>query len=393
MASSLYKQRLLKFNELLETTKDEGEDTTNGVVIDTRSLRELCFEVGCPDDQKHIRSLVWKILLGYLPSNRSEWKRHLEEKRKLYKQFVSELIISDSNGAQSPDDHPLNTAPNSHWKNYFRDNEVLSQIYKDVRRLYPDISFFQQRIAKTFTNKAANCDVIGRTASKAYTIDVIRNCFGATEVRDNQRKTNRTDDNEEDFESPKSSDGEEYHWQIVARLNPGQGYVQGMNEIIGPLYYVFANDNHDGWSDHSEADTFWCFTSLMSEIRDIYNSHADSDHSTGIVSLMTRLTSLLSREDSDLCHRITLVQAIKPHYYAFRWLTLLLSQEFPLPDVLRLWDFLFADEKRFNFLLQTLLREDLMSGDFASNMKLLQNFPERIDLNQIINRAKQIHIT
>ncbi|CAG2180759.1 unnamed protein product, partial [Oppiella nova] len=44
---------LFKFNELLETTKDEGEDTTNGVVIDTRSLRELCFEVGCPDDQKH----------------------------------------------------------------------------------------------------------------------------------------------------------------------------------------------------------------------------------------------------------------------------------------------------------------------------------------------------
>ncbi|CAG2117753.1 unnamed protein product [Medioppia subpectinata] len=108
---------------------------------------------------------------------------------------------------------------------------------------------------------------------------------------------------------------------------------------------------------------------------------------------MTRLTSLLSREDNDLCHKITLVQAIKPHYYAFRWLTLLLSQEFPLPDVLRLWDFLFSDEKRFNFLLQTLVREDLMSGDFASNMKLLQNFPERIDLNQIINRAKQIHMT
>ena len=35
---------------------------------------------------------------------------------------------------------------------------------------------------------------------------------------------------------------------IYAKLNPGQGYVQGMNEIIGPLYYVFANDNHDGWS-------------------------------------------------------------------------------------------------------------------------------------------------
>lgn len=35
---------------------------------------------------------------------------------------------------------------------------------------------------------------------------------------------------------------------IYAKLNPGQGYVQGMNEIIGPIYYVFANDNKKEWA-------------------------------------------------------------------------------------------------------------------------------------------------
>jgi hypothetical protein len=35
----------------------------------------------------------------------------------------------------------------------------------------------------------------------------------------------------------------------------------------------------------------------------------------------------------------------------FRWITLLLSQEFPLPDVLRIWDTLFSDESRFDFLI------------------------------------------
>lgn len=50
-------------------------------------------------------------------------------------------------------------------------------------------------------------------------------------------------------------DKEESHWQIVARvlfiyakLNPGQGYVQGMNEIIGPLYYTFTNDCDEDWN-------------------------------------------------------------------------------------------------------------------------------------------------
>ena len=33
-------------------------------------------------------------------------------------------------------------------------------------------------------------------------------------------------------------------------------------------------------------------------------------------------------------------------FYAFRWLSLLLSQEFPLPDVISLWDSLFSDPQR-----------------------------------------------
>lgn len=44
-------------------------------------------------------------------------------------------------------------------------------------------------------------------------------------------------------------EGQEAHWEVVerilflyAKLNPGQSYVQGMNEIIGPIYYTFASD-------------------------------------------------------------------------------------------------------------------------------------------------------
>lgn len=46
-------------------------------------------------------------------------------------------------------------------------------------------------------------------------------------------------------------EGQEAHWEVVqrilflyAKLNPGQSYVQGMNEIIGPIYYVLASDPH-----------------------------------------------------------------------------------------------------------------------------------------------------
>ena len=50
------------------------------------------------------------------------------------------------------------------------------------------------------------------------------------------------------------SQGQEAHWEVVermlflfAKLNPGQGYVQGMNEIIGPIYYVLTSGNRLEW--------------------------------------------------------------------------------------------------------------------------------------------------
>lgn len=55
------------------------------------------------------------------------------------------MIIPPGEVEQSEDcDHPLSDGPESAWSTYFKDNEVLLQIDKDVRRLCPDISFFQQ---------------------------------------------------------------------------------------------------------------------------------------------------------------------------------------------------------------------------------------------------------
>ena len=36
---------------------------------------------------------------------------------------------------------------------------------------------------------------------------------------------------------------------------------------------------------------------------------------------------------------------VNAQFYAFRWITLLLTQEFPFPDVVRLWDALLAAPK------------------------------------------------
>ncbi|KRY57133.1 LIM/homeobox protein Awh [Trichinella britovi] len=119
---------------------------------------------------------------------------------------------------------------------------------------------------------------------------------------------------------------------------------------------------------------------LMSEIKDNFIKTLDSSN-VGIDHQMRALYSLLQRVDPVLHQAMTEVQQLCPQYFAFRWLSLLLSQEFLLPDVIRLWDTLFADCRRFEFLLYVclamliLVRNDILTNEFSVNVRMLQNYP------------------
>lgn len=57
---------------------------------------------------------------------------------------AEEMAIPPGANKSQCADHPLSDGPESAWSTFFKDNEFLLQIDKDVRRLCPDISFFQQ---------------------------------------------------------------------------------------------------------------------------------------------------------------------------------------------------------------------------------------------------------
>ena len=82
-------------------------------------------------------------------------------------------------------------------------------------------------------------------------------------------------------------------------------------------------------TEHAEADTFFCFTNLMSKMRDNFIKTLD-DSPTGINAKMNRLMQMVKRCDAKLWVRFQ-QQDLKPQFFGFRWLTLWLTQEFPLP--------------------------------------------------------------
>ncbi|KAF9566196.1 hypothetical protein EC968_003849, partial [Mortierella alpina] len=192
-------------------------------------------------------------------------------------------------------------------------------------------------------------------------------------------------------ESEEGSEDElpqDLHWEaierilfIFAKLNPGVGYVQGMNEILGPLYYLLANDPDEVSKAHAEAESFWLFHLLMAHFRDHFMRSLDRDRASGIGSSIARMNQRLRLFDEQLWQNLE-EKGIAPEYYSFRWLTVLCTQEFEVPDVWRIWDSILADtggtEKDYDFLLDfgcamvSHLRDQLLDGDFADNVKLLQ---------------------
>lgn len=381
-----YRARLKEFDDLL------SQD-----VIDKKKLKQLSFN-GIPDDQGR-RSLCWRLLLNYLPLERTTWSNFLQKKRELYKQLIDELIVTPGAAEDGLEcqDHPLSSNPDSKWQEFFKDNEVLLQIDKDVRRLCPDISFFQQptdfpcsEIVNSNNVKRLHMRV-QRSFLKCANVE--RRGLGVTKIALSIKKAT------EDYMP--MPEGQEAHWEVVerllflyAKLNPGQGYVQGMNEIIGPIYYAFACDPNAEYREYAEADCFFCFTNLMSEIRDFFIKTLDDCADCGINNMMARMQTELKNIDIDIW-LLFQQQEIRPQFYSFRWITLLLSQEFPLPDVLRIWDTLFSDDNRFDFLIHIccamiiIARNQLIAGDFPSNLKLLQNFPP-MDVQVLLNKASDI---
>ncbi|KAJ4757594.1 TBC1 domain family member 13 [Rhynchospora pubera] len=322
--------------------------------VDLDELRKLASQ-GIPDGAG-IRSTVWKLLLGYLPRDRHAWNEQLEKRRAQYMAFKDEFLLANTSevsrrveeaskcvkevsendisgslerGNAALGEHPLSLGQSSIWNQFFQDSELIEQIDRDVKRTHPDLNFF---------------------------------CGDSSDAMSNQESLRNA-------------------LIIFAKLNPGLRYVQGMNEILATLFYVFRSDPDDTNAAWAEADSFFCFVELLSGFRDNFCQKLDNS-AVGIKSTLNKLSQFLKMHDPDLWHHLEVKNEVNPQFYAFRWITLLLTHEFNLADTLHIWDVLLSDPQgpqetllRVCCAMLILARKRILARDFASIMKLLQNYP------------------
>ncbi|XP_039031643.1 TBC1 domain family member 13-like isoform X1 [Hibiscus syriacus] len=318
----------------------------------------------------NLRPTVRKLLLGYLPPSRDLWEKELIENRQKYAMLKEELLLTPSelarikeealhsdehnnaySGTNGPlirhkishEDHPLSLGKASVWHQYFEHIEIAEQIDRDLQRTHPAMKFFS-----------------GESSFSRRHRESMRNIL-----------------------------------LLFSKLNPAIRYVQGMNEVLAPIYYVFSSDTDVQNASNAEADSFACFVRLLSDSVDHFCEQLDNS-SVGILSTLSRLAELLKANDEELWRHLEFTSKVKPQYYAFRWITLLLTQEFNLQSILRIWDSLLSNpfgvqEMLLRVCCAMLLcaKSRLLSGDFAANLRLLQHYPD-IDIEHLLKVAQDL---
>ena len=337
---------------------------------------QLFSEDGIPDEIPILRSIVWKINLGYLSINNEEWENIFAEKRNSYfyykniiqKNLLEEFKLFENYSNMSKEEkEDLDKKTNK---------LLLEQICKDVNRTHNQLDFFFKPTDEN--NKLSQKELI--------------------QLMDNRRNCSMKDINDIYKINIK-----ETHADVIARILfiyskffPDISYVQGMNEIIAPIYYVFSFDKTYGVEasvENIEADVFWTFNSLMEQIKNNFNSEKNQDV-TGIGGKVQKFKKMLQIMDLQLYQHF---EAFNVEYYtfAYRWFILFFSQEFLMIDILRLWDYLFSsDDKFFNCYFVSLAvlelkRDDLLVSDLSGILSNLKSF-KGLNIEEIISLAKKI---
>lgn len=170
---------------------------------------------------------------------------------------------------------------------------------------------------------------------------------------------------------------------IYAMNHPFTSYIQGMNDLIAPIFCVFAgeyfnmsylqlvnnfakveSDITGDMLQSIEADAYFCFTSFLEPLKQNYMNDFQ-----GVFKNLEQLQEGLKQLDNKLFQHLMDCQ-IDILHFAFRWIVCLLMREFPLHLSIKLLDYYLVEECYANELCVYLSLALLLR--FSSEMKQMK---------------------
>ncbi|KAJ4360942.1 uncharacterized protein N0V89_001511 [Didymosphaeria variabile] len=137
-------------------------------------------------------------------------------------------------------------------------------------------------------------------------------------------------------------------------------------------------------SSYMEHDTFTLFSLIMQTAMSFY-APADPDSPSKETPMLARCSRIFERylpkADPELASHLVKLDIV-PQIFLLRWIRLLFGREFPLDDVLKVWDALFAIDSTLELVdmisvaMVLRIRWDLVTADTNEAFALLLRYPE-----------------
>ncbi|KAI9475688.1 MAG: rab-GTPase-TBC domain-containing protein [Benjaminiella poitrasii] len=271
------------------------------------------------------------------------------------------------------------------------DTDIRIEAWKFLLGIYPWTSNFNER------------EALRRSRADAY-FRIKAHWFDHPEVRNTQRfedekhridkDVHRTDRSQEAFlgdelpnPDPAMAVGTNANLEIMKDIlvtynfhNTDLGYVQGMSDLLAPLFVAMGD----------EAMAFWTFSAFMDRVQ----SNFFTDQS-GMHRQLKTLDALIRFMDPGLHRRLEETETSNL-FFCFRWLLVWFKREFEWEDVVRLWEVLWTDHLSDQMILFIALavidmhRKEIMEdlNQFDEVLRYINDLTGKIPLESTLERAE-----
>ena len=211
---------------------------------------------------------------------------------------------------------------------------------------------------------------------------------------------------EMNFFSEKSiNNDKETNYQILKRLlfihskeHEDISYVQGMNEMIAIIYYIFALDDNPFMKNFIESHTYFCFEFLIDEIKPIFMMENVRYSQLFVTSLINVIKNIVNKLMPNLFNHFE-EENLELDNVVMRWILALFSQEFDINKAVNFWDRMFTQKNKTKFIcymsaaIMKINEEKLLKMDLREIMmwgQELKNDLKDISIDDIVKVALYI---
>ncbi|KAA8535783.1 hypothetical protein F0562_030783 [Nyssa sinensis] len=406
-----------------------------------------------------LRGVQWRIDLGILPSSSSidDLRRVTADSRRRYAALRRRLLVDPhvpKDGSYSLDlvmDNPLSQNPDSMWGRFFQNAELERMVDQDLSRLYPEHgSYFQtpgcqgmlRRILLLWCLRhpeygysqgmhellapllyVLHVDVEHLSQVRKLYEDHFIDKFDGFSFHESDltynfdfKKFSESMEDEIDSQKPSvkvsSLEKLDPKIQTIVLLSDAYGAEGELGIVLSEKFM-----EHDAYSMFDALMNGASGAVAMAEF--FSPSALGGSHTVlpPVIEASSALYHLLSIVDSSL-HSHLVELGVEPQYFALRWLRVLFGREFPLEDLLLIWDEIFASDNsklkrsadndigssfgvlsspRGAFIsaiavsMILYLRSSLLATENATScLQRLLNFPVNMNLKKLIAKAKSL---